>query len=64
MPNLDLLNYFNTQLTPSPSKDWLKDIGNIAQLPQAPMRKSTDSFWGGLKAGTSKFMGKAGDEMK
>ena len=60
----NIINNFNTQLTPSPSKDWLKNIGNISQLPQAPMKKSTDSFMGGLKAGTSKFMGKAGDEMK
>ena len=64
MLNLDLLNYFNTQLTPSPSKDWLKDIGNIAQLPQAPMRKSTDSFMGGLVANTGKFLSKSGDNMK
>lgn len=60
----NIINNFNTQLTPSPSKDWLKDIGNISQLPQAPMKKSTDSFIGGLAANTGKFLSKSGDNMK
>ena len=60
----NIINNFNTQLTPSSSKDWLKDIGNIAQLPQAPMKKSTDSFMGGLTANTGKFLSKSGDNMK
>ena len=42
----------------------MADIGKISNTPKLPMGKSTDSLWGGLKAGASKFMGKAGDEMK
>ena len=42
----------------------MSNISKISNTPKLPMGKSADSFWGGLKAGTSKFMGKAGDEMK
>ena len=53
----NIINNFNTQLlTPSSSIDWSKISENIAKLPQATTKKSTNSF--------SKFMGKAGDELK
>lgn len=60
----NIIHNFNTQLTSPPPKDWLKNIGNISQLPQAPMKKSTDSFMGGLTAGASKFLSKSGDNLK
>ena len=62
--NINITDYFKSQLSASPSKNWMADIGKISNLPKSPMSKPTDSFWGGLKAGAGKFMGKAGDEMK
>ena len=60
----DITNKYKPQLNAPAPKNWMSDIGKISNTPKLPMGKSTDSLWGGLKAGASKFMGKAGDEMK
>ena len=61
---IDITDYYKPQLSASAPKNWMSNISKISNTPKLPMGKSADSFWGGLKAGTSKFMGKAGDEMK